>query len=193
MWHVMIKPCHVGGEKQFSRLNTSLVDPLFYILMTCAQNWGVSSGAWLRSKRASDTLKIQKSKEWGKIAESIQKHAKAVGSPSQGWHIGRFEVMHLLVLGAFPAALWAPSYLLKPQVWCEDTPLQGWPSVSCLPWCAPLLLCDSVCQMKLISSAPDPDYMSCSVWCTAGLTQFLYGSPKEQDKAVTFPSHSYRT
>lgn len=167
----MIKPCHVRGEKQFSRLNTSPVDPLFYILMACAQNWGASSGAWLRCKRASDTLKI--SKEWGKIAASVQKHGKAVRSPSQGWHIWQFEVMHLLVLGVL---LLCSS--LSSQLPLQTTGLVWGPTIARVTLCfmlalmspLSLLLCDSVCQMKLISSAPDPDYLSCSVWCTAGLT-----------------------
>lgn len=68
---------------------------------------------------------------------------------------------------------------------CRDDPL--FHACTDVP---PFLLCDSVCQMKRISSAPDPQ-TTCSVvsGCTTGLTSFPCGSPKGQDETVTLPSH----
>lgn len=162
------------GEKQFQVKHLSRPPSLLHSHDFCTELRSKLRGSCLRPKRASDTLKILKSKEWGRIAESVEEHAKAMGSASQ-WRqrqwlhkgqIWQFEIIHLLSwLPYFFAALWAPNNLLKPQVWREDPPLQGWPSVSCLHWCPPfppLWFCvpDEADQF----GTRPTDYLFCSVW-----------------------------
>lgn len=113
-------------------------------------------GACPRCKRTSDTLRKQKSKEGGKIADSVEQHAKTMGSPSQWWHIWQFEV-NLLVLHALLvcSSLQLPTTSSNNRLGVRTH--HGWDDPlfhACTH--LPPLLCDSVCHMKLISSAPDP-------------------------------------
>lgn len=79
--------------------------------MTCREFRSKWRGDCLMCKRNLNTLKIKKSKGWGRITESVATHIKAMASASPRWHIqwhiwNGTSTSHVYLNSVI---LWAPS------------------------------------------------------------------------------------